>query len=178
MSGVSSINASQSLQELYQLLDLQSVGTTTQQDTLSSVSSTGTSGVSFQKSKPGEVLNKLAQLLESDPDKFKEVTAKIAEKLKEAAASATGQDAERLNSLAEKFQQASDSGDLSALQPPPPPPQGNPYAGQSTGSNDSSMLDMLKNLPSLQNGTGANSSMDTIWDSILSQINQALNTTT
>jgi hypothetical protein len=69
-------------------------------------------------SKMGDLMKQLQQLSQSDPAKFKQVTAEISNELKSEASSATGKKAAFLNDLAGKFQQASQSGDMSALQPP------------------------------------------------------------
>ena len=57
-------------------------------------------------------------LITSDPDKFKTVTADIAQKLKDAAGSKTGKQADFLNQLADKFSAASQSGSASDLPAP------------------------------------------------------------
>jgi hypothetical protein len=69
----------------------------------------------------GQMMSKLESLSESDPDKFKELTLQISEKLKTAASKATGKDAEMLTEMADQFAKASESGDMSALRPPKPP---------------------------------------------------------
>ncbi|HEX2951403.1 MAG TPA: hypothetical protein VHV83_17810 [Armatimonadota bacterium] len=160
MSSISSINSSQSLQELYELFGSQAISSTdsSEQDTLTSILSND-SEVTFSKSKPGDVLSKLAQLKDTDPEKFKEVTANIAKELKEKAAQQSGREATMLNDLADKFEQVSEDGDLSALQPPPPPQGGRPYDAQSTSTNGTA---------------GTSNSPDDIWTSILNEINQAI----
>jgi hypothetical protein len=69
-------------------------------------------------SKMGQLMSQLQQLQQSDPAKFKQVMGAISQKLKDEAAGATGQRAEFLGGLASRFDQAAQSGDLSALQPP------------------------------------------------------------
>ena len=121
MSSLNGINGSQSLQQIFQLLKTQTISATddVSQGTTSNVSWGNANGaVSFEMSKPGEVMSKLAQLKESDPEKFKQLTAEISQKLKDTASQTTGREADFLNTLADKFQQASDTGDLSVLQPP------------------------------------------------------------
>jgi hypothetical protein len=68
-------------------------------------------------SKMAELMKKLDELQASDPEKFKSVTAEIGKKLLALANSATGSDAERLQDLASKFTQASESGSMAALRP-------------------------------------------------------------
>jgi flagellar motor switch protein FliG len=68
-------------------------------------------------SKMGDLMSQLQQLSQSDPAKFKQVMAEISDKLKAQAGDATGK-ADFLNKLADKFSQASQTGDMSALKPP------------------------------------------------------------
>lgn len=62
-------------------------------------------------------MSQLQQLQQQDPAKFKQFMSDEAAKLKDAASKATGEDAKRLSSLADKFSQSASSGDLSAFQP-------------------------------------------------------------
>lgn len=80
-------------------------------------SSTPTSGVSVDISKPGQLMSQLASLAQSDPDQFKSVTADISQQLKDAASSQSGSSADFLNKLADKFGNASQSGSMSDLAP-------------------------------------------------------------
>jgi len=73
---------------------------------------------SSQVSGPAKWMSELQDLAKSDPDKFKQVTSEIADKLRQEASSATGNQATFLGKLADKFEQASQSGDMSSLQPP------------------------------------------------------------
>jgi hypothetical protein len=75
-------------------------------------------------SKMGSLMAQLQQLSQSDPEKFKQVAAEIADKLKAAAGDSTTGKASFLSKMADKFQQASQSGDLSAFQPPQGQQQG------------------------------------------------------
>jgi hypothetical protein len=63
------------------------------------------------------LLSKLKQLADTDPAKFKEVTAKLASDLKTQAQSATGDDAKALGALADRLEKASQSGSLDAGRP-------------------------------------------------------------
>jgi hypothetical protein len=81
-------------------------------------SANATSGVNVDISKPGQLFSDLSSLAETDPDKFKAVTADIAQKLKTAAGSATGSQADTLNKIADRFQAAAQSGNASDLAPP------------------------------------------------------------
>jgi hypothetical protein len=73
-------------------------------------------------SKLGNLMKQLESLLQTDPDKFKEVTSQIASKLEDAAKTAAekgdSKSAEMLNELANKFQKASDTLTMPDLQPP------------------------------------------------------------
>jgi hypothetical protein len=68
-------------------------------------------------SSPAQFLSKLRSLEQSDPAKAKQTLTDIASKLKADAAQATGAQADRLNQLADRFQKAADTGDLSSLSP-------------------------------------------------------------
>jgi hypothetical protein len=70
-----------------------------------------------QVSERGKLLQELSDLQKSDPEKFKKVTEEISQKLRDAASSASAGQASALNKLADRFDQASQSGDMSALQP-------------------------------------------------------------
>lgn len=74
-------------------------------------------------SAPAQLMEMLRDTQSSDPQAFADMTAQISEQL-QAAADDMGDTptAAVLSTLAEKFAQASQSGDLSAFGPPPPPP--------------------------------------------------------
>ena len=65
----------------------------------------------------GSLLSQLQQLSFSNPAAFKEATAAIATQLQSDAQQTGGSAGQSLSSLAAKFQQASQTGDLSALKP-------------------------------------------------------------
>jgi hypothetical protein len=65
----------------------------------------------------GGLFGQLSQLSQSNPDEFKQVAAEISQKLKDEAGQATGDKATFLNNLADKFNQAAQSGDMSSLKP-------------------------------------------------------------
>jgi HSP90 family molecular chaperone len=73
---------------------------------------------STQLSPMATLLNQLQKLQQSDPSKFKSVMSSIADALKGDAQNATGQQAQRLNDLADKFSQAAQTGQMPDLQPP------------------------------------------------------------
>jgi HSP90 family molecular chaperone len=88
-----------------------------------SSSSVTSAGDSTEMSEVAKLMKELGDLQKSDPAKFKEATAEIAQKLKDAASKTTGGQADLLNGLANKFDQASQTGSMSALQPPAAPGQ-------------------------------------------------------
>ena len=119
MSSISSLNTLM-MQQMTQAAGLSNVTDTSLNAVLQQLASpsTTTQGPdTVNVSQQGGLLGKLAQLEQSDPTKFKQVTADIAQKLQTAAGSASGQEATNLNALASKFQQASQSGNLTAFQP-------------------------------------------------------------
>jgi hypothetical protein len=75
-------------------------------------------GVNVDISRPGQLFSQLSSLAQSNPDQFKSVTADIAQKLKDAASSASGSHADFLDKIADRFQAASQSGNVSDLAPP------------------------------------------------------------
>jgi hypothetical protein len=88
----------------------------------SRISQAGVQQDSSQVSDFGKLMNQLESLQQSDPEKFKETTAQIADKLeaaaKEAANSGDSQQASALNDMASKFKTASETGDMPDLRPP------------------------------------------------------------
>jgi hypothetical protein len=72
--------------------------------------SSGLSGI-------GKLLSRLQDLATSDPAAFKKETADIAAKLGAAAKSTTGSESDFFTQLASQFQNASETGDASALSP-------------------------------------------------------------
>ena len=66
-------------------------------------------------SKPAELLSKLGQLAASDPAKFGNVASDVATGLKDAAKKATGEDATRLNELADNLAKAAKHGNMSPV---------------------------------------------------------------
>jgi hypothetical protein len=80
-----------------------------------------------------QMLAKLDTLVKADPMKFADVTSQIASQLVAAAKATSGSDADSFSRLAEQFKAASQSGDLSSLQPPPASTRG--YAASNAASN-------------------------------------------
>jgi len=109
-------------------MDVSSLTSTTLTASISSISSqTGVSqsgkcggsqgASSAEVSGAGSFFQKLEDLQQQDPAKLKDVLSQISDKLSAEAKDATGTEADRLNRLADKFKQASESGDISSLKP-------------------------------------------------------------
>ncbi len=99
---------------------LQQVSAATNSAAVAAPTSSG-KGDSVELSGPAKLFSALQQLASQDPAKFKTVTADIASKLQAAAGtdSTSGTSGNSfLATLASKFQQASQTGDVSVLQPP------------------------------------------------------------
>ncbi|HUO49550.1 MAG TPA: hypothetical protein VMU09_12015 [Acidimicrobiales bacterium] len=104
---------------------------------------------------PGSLFGELASLAQSNPDEFKKVAGDIAQKLKAAAANATGDQAKFLSSMADKFGQAAQSGDMSVLRPGGPGGSGGAQhahhhrhggSGQASGDSGSSAFQELSQI--------------------------------
>jgi hypothetical protein len=65
------------------------------------------------------LFSKLHKLQQDDPGKFRDVTAKIADRLRGKASVHSGPESSMLNDIAQLFSQASKSADVSSLTPPP-----------------------------------------------------------
>ena len=68
-------------------------------------------------SRRGQITSELSNLQKSDPEKFKQVAGDIAQKLRDVASGASAGQATFLNKLADNFEKAHDTGDMSSLQP-------------------------------------------------------------
>ncbi len=71
-----------------------------------------------------ELLNKLKELKEKDPEAFKETVAELAKDVREKASTTTGMEEKMLNNLANDLGTVAETGDLSALNPKPPEENG------------------------------------------------------
>jgi hypothetical protein len=160
-------------------MNINGIGTTSTVDALSALSNTSntdasqetstttsTAAASTTVSKPGELMNKLSQLLSQDPAKFKEVTQEISDELKSAAQNASGPQASFLNKLSANFAQASSTGSLSPLQPPGGAPNGvqghhHHHGGGGHGG-----------------GGGGGGGIESVISTALDQVNEALSGTT
>lgn len=149
-------------------------------------------------SKFGNLMSQLNELQQSDPDQFKEVVSQIAEKLKEAASSASEsgdtEKATKLGELAQKFETAASTGEMPDLRPPGgmrgaggpppgPPPGGAPPTDGTSSTSDTDDTDddstdtttaveqSYKEMMALlekQDGTNPMSTLSDILESVLS----------
>ncbi|QEL14314.1 hypothetical protein [Limnoglobus roseus] len=147
-------------------------------------SATRSAGDAAQISGPGKLFSELQQLSVSDPDKFKAVTADIAAKLKEAAgtdASSTAAAAapgasSLLTDLAAKFQQASDTGDVSVLQPKAGGPGGaGGHHHHHHGVGTYNQQGQVQSVPAAQDTSSAGGvDLKSLFDSISQEVSSAL----
>jgi len=113
--------------------------------------STASDGVDF--SQVAQLFKELQKLQSTDPTEFKKVLTDAAKKLKDAAGQQSDSTAAAfLTSLADKFQQAADTGDLSVLKPPAPasaygpPPRSNNTTSSDSSNTQDQLAALLKNL--------------------------------
>lgn len=109
ISGISTVTSSSPVSSVQ--------ATTPSSSSAAPASGTDACGGGASLSGPAQFLSKLQSLEQSDPAQAKQVLGDIASKLKADAGQATGTQADRLNQLADNFQKAAATGDLSALQP-------------------------------------------------------------
>jgi hypothetical protein len=121
-------------------------------------------GTTIDFSKPSELLSKLENLKNEDPQKFKDVLQEISDLLKNAADSTDDTSLSTfLTTLSEKFADVAESGDLTQLNPPEPKLQN---GGQSSkvaqyDSNSGGQQSLLEILMQLIQQMAASSSTDT-----------------
>ncbi len=141
-STLSSINSSL-LSEIDSYLSTQQTSGST---STNASNDTPSDGVDF--SQVAQLFKELQKLQSTDPAEFKKVLTDAAQKLKDAAGQQSDPTAASfLTNLADKFQQAADTGDLSVLKPPAP---GSAYGSQApqsssntTSSDNSNTQDLL-----------------------------------
>jgi len=139
----------------------------------SSVTSAIGQSESAEFSNPAMMYSKLQELAQTDPEKLKEVCAKIAEQLQSASEEQDGFQSNMLSDLAEKFQNVADGGDVSQLKPPEPPSGGGPGQGpieKYQQQQSQSLVDML----GTQSNKKRDDGMDSLMSSIMDQIDAAL----
>ncbi|MCE5200874.1 MAG: hypothetical protein ABFD54_09835 [Armatimonadota bacterium] len=171
--GVNNYSSALSIADLYATQSTDEVSSDTSLSVSTSSSSVSLAD-SLDLSKPAEIYSKLQELAKSDPEKLKEVCAKIADKLSSAAEESSGGDNKMLSDLAEKFQNVAEGGDVSQLKPPEPPSGGGrpqPPVEQYAKQQDAQLADFLNSQGS-QNTS--ESDKDQLLSSILDEINDAL----
>lgn len=143
--------------------------------------------VSF--SSPAELLSSLESLKNEDPEQFTELMNTIADELEAEAEAVEDEDsdqAQMLLSIADRFREAAESGDLAALQPPPPPEIDSDesistsmsvqskisayLSNSSTSSSQSLITDFLEKLA----GYSANANSPDYLEDIVTAINESL----
>ena len=168
MSSVSSVNSN----SVTYTPPLASVASSTSASASASASS---SGASAQLSGFGQLMSQLQSLEQSNPSQAQQVLSTIADKLNSEAQSAGGTQGQHLSALAQKFEQASQTGDLSGLKPPTAPTaaqsgvsghhhgghhhSSQSYSGQAQSSDGDSLLSMMESV--MSSVTGASSSSAT-----------------
>ena len=96
--------------------DVLSVGTSTPKPGSIAPTSGGVSTATI--STPGQLFSDLQQLSQTNPTQFKAVASQLAASFQSAAGQATGPDAQALSSLADRFNQAAQTGSLQPAQAP------------------------------------------------------------
>ena len=133
ISSIFSNSATDPLSQLYAPTSAASTtGVTSTQDPDGDGSASSVSAAATSISGGAKLLKQLQDLQKSDPAEFKKVTADIAAQLQTAAQQEGGSQGAALTSLANKFSQASQTGDLSALQ------SGHHHGGHHHAASDSS----------------------------------------
>ena len=149
LGSLPSSSALHQMEALFQKLEANASTSTTPTTSSTSTSSTDSDSISGI----GKLLSNLQDLATTDPAKFKQETADIATQLNSAASNTTGDESTFLKGLASQFQQASDTGDASALTPKH---HGHHHAsgGTTSSSNQSNAYDST-NLFSLLNSSSS-----------------------
>jgi hypothetical protein len=139
------------------------------------ISSSGSSsdGDSTDISQMGQFMAQLQQLATSNPSEFQQVTGSIATQLQQAAQQQGGSAANFLNNLASKFQTASQTGSLAALEH-----QGH---GHHHGGGGGGLQSLLASTPSSSSTSGqptpsvfSASSPQSVFDQVLGVIGQSI----
>jgi hypothetical protein len=143
------------------------------------------SGDSAKISPVGRLTSDLQQLQQKDPDKLKEVLSDIATMLKDASqqqsngAEGSGSSGDFLSRLADRFQKAADTGDLSALRPPHGHGHGHGHVERAYALGSGATSDAAQAVGSTaasdQSSTASGKlNLRDLFSSILSQVQQAL----
>jgi hypothetical protein len=178
------VSALQGQTKLLSLMALSKLsGTSATSKGTSTAASSGLGADATELSKPAELYAKLQQLQQSDPEKFKAVTADIAAKLKAAAADqGDGFGGKMLSDLAAKFEAVANGGDITQLKPPsgPPPGGGGGPQGPARFKNqdDELLLNLLNGLngdqDTTQDSTQSGTSIKDLFASFVDEVTQAL----
>ncbi|MHC1781389.1 MAG: hypothetical protein AB9891_01275 [Anaerolineaceae bacterium] len=128
----------------------------------------------MEMSNPAEMMSKLQELQEKDPESFQTIMDQIADEIEAAAAEeeeATGQ-ASPLSDLADKFREAAESGDLSILKPPEPPS----FAESQDPITQYQMQEESTQATMLQSQEDINTRMQELFAKIFSLVDEATST--
>jgi len=87
-------------------------------DSASGSLSATSAGDTSNLSEFAQLMKQLGDLATSDPAEFKQVAEQISQGLKQAAQGATGSQADFLDTLADRFSQAAQTGSMAPLKPP------------------------------------------------------------
>jgi hypothetical protein len=125
-------------------------------------------GTTIDFSKPSELISKLDQLKNDDPQKFKDILQEISDTLKTAAANTSDTDGNLsafLTMLSDKFAEVAETGDLTKLQPPEPKHQQGCSQSKvaqydSNSGSQQSLLEILLALLQQQNSSASGSGTD------------------
>jgi hypothetical protein len=142
---------------------------------------------SAQLSGPAQLMSKLAQLKQADPEKFKEIVSGMASTLTAAAAQVGGHGKQLLTDFASKLTDVANGGDISQLKPPgpgdaPPPGAAGPAPagghGHAHGAHGHHRADSSEAARSYAATSAADStdpsSAKTAFDAIFEQLDSAL----
>jgi hypothetical protein len=176
ISAANTSYSSSSLQLLELLSTLRNTGSTSSATNTTSIADTADKVDSAPDSGMAQMFSKLEDLATSDPDKFKELTAKIAKELKDAAGVTTGKDAEMLNKMADSFEKASESGNADDLRPQGPPPGHPPsgFAAAYSGMSDDSSSSLISALSSTSRSfQGPSDLVESLFESIQQEVGNA-----
>jgi hypothetical protein len=162
-----------SIQGLYPVNPFASASTQAGTSQSGSVSS----AASVNMSQSGQLWSELQSLSQNDPSEFEQVTANIASQLTSLASSMTGSQANFVDSLAQRFQAASQSGSMSDLAPPTGTGQAQ-ESGQAQGHHRHHHHGEQGASGSTQSSTSAQPSGGSLFEQVQTIIGNALSSTT
>jgi hypothetical protein len=166
MSTVSGISSGSSSEAILQILEALAT------QLASGIGSVGSSSSQLSDSAtvsgPGQLISELESLKSSDPTKFKQLLTNAANQLESAAKQAglSTSQGQFLSSLATKFQDVANGGDISQLFPAAPSGQAQQAYGSSQSNNIQSLLALLdQNQTPSSSGTSLESLLSSLADS-------------